>query len=454
MRNVREKRREGRFRFRNFVQYEKVFEDGSFGISVNTRARDIGKEGMGFYAEEKLELNSKVRIKFSILQDEDMSYIGRVKRIEISEKETPKYIIGIEAENMSGEVKAKIGRFLRTINIYDVFDRLNLEGVLDIHLICGSPPILKKGGVTEIADMESFDEYSLNALLLNMLDEEQYEKFIKSKEFNYIFDYREESRFRVNLYIQQQKIEGVFRLIPRKINLPHQLGLPSVVEKLLEDRKGLILVAGRTGSGKTTTLASMVEFLNRTVNGVVLSIEDPIEYIHTNNKCIIAQREVGRDTLSFSAAARNALRQNPDILVIGEILDEETMEIALTAAESGTLVLTSIHGITSSQVLGRIASFFPIDARKHVFSRLSLILRSIIIQELIPRLDRKDFVIAVEILVINDAMRRIIRDGDWKAIPTAILGGRKLGMQSMQESIEILYRDGIIGGEYLKRVIL
>jgi len=401
MEEERERRKENRIKFRSFIQYEKVSANGIFGSPIATTARDIGENGIGFHSEEKIELGS-----------------------------------------------------LEAINIYNVLDKLNLENVSDIHFVCGYPPMLKKMGKLQAAEMAPFSGHSLRILLLSMLDAEQYEKFLKNKESNFIFDYREKNRFRVNFHVQRHKVEGVFRVIPENIGLPHQLGLPEVVEKILENKKGLILAGGRTGAGKSTTLASMVELLNNKTMGVIIFIEDPIEYIHTNNKCIIKQREAGNDTLSFANAARNALRQNPDILVIGEILDKETMEIALTAAESGTLVLTSIHGVTSPQVLDRIISFFPIDAQKHVLSRLSLILKAMITQELIPRADGKGFVAAAEILVVNNAMKRIIRDGGWKEITTAILGGKNLQMQSMRESIEKLYRDGIISGEYLKGVVL
>ena len=454
MEKRKEKRKEKRINFRSFIQYEKTFEDGNFSIPIATTARDIGNNGMVFYSEEKLELGSKVRIKFSISQSEEIYYLGCVKRIELSDNKVSKYIVGVEVENIKDEDRKRLSELLDKINIYNVLDKLDLENVSDIHFVCGYPPMLKKMSKLEATDMKPFNEYSLRILLLSMLDHKQYKDFIKNNESNFIFDYHEKNRFRVNFHVQRHKVEGVFRVIPQNIGLPHQLGLPDVVEKLLENKKGLILVGGRTGAGKSTTLASMVELLNNKTMGVIISIEDPIEYIHTNNKCIIKQREVGSDTFSFSVAAKNALRQNPDILVIGEILERETMEVALTAAEAGTLVLTSIHGITSPQVMDRIVSFFPIDAQKYILSRLSLILKGMITQELIPRLDGKGFAVAAEILVVNDAIKRIIRDDDWKEISTAILGGRKLKMQSMRESIERLYRDGVIDGEYLKGVML
>jgi len=196
----------------------------------------------------------------------------------------------------------------------------------------------------------------------------------------------------------------------------------------------------------------MVEYLNTTREGIIICIEDPIEYVHTNKKCIIKQREVGKDTLSFFNAAKNALRQNPDILVIGEILDAETMDITLTAAESGTLVLTSLHAPNSAYALDRIVSLFPAELQFHILTRLSLVLLGIITQELVPRADGRGLVLASEVLVINDALRRIIRQGDWKQISTFLQTGRAIGMRSMEESLRELYREGLIGREYLMNV--
>ena len=196
------------------------------------------------------------------------------------------------------------------------------EHVMDIHLAVGYPPILKKLNKLVCTSSEPFDEYVLRHLLLSTLDESRYKKFIKEKELNYVLTTEKGTRWRVNLHMQMGKTEGVFRLIPAQINTPSLLGLPSVVDQLLLNKNGLIMIAGRTGSGKSTTLAGMVEFLNNKRDGIIISIEDPVEYVHNNKLCFIKQREIGRDTHSFYTAAKNALRQNPDVLVVGEILDQ------------------------------------------------------------------------------------------------------------------------------------
>lgn len=445
-----EERRKGmRFKFRHLIQYEKILEDGSFSLPITAPAKNISTAGISFYAAEKMGLDSKVRISFT-LDKEKISFVGKVVRMEIAEDTSSRFLVGVELESIDEKVKTKISRLISKINIFDVLSDIELEDVVDINFVAGYPPIIKKIGKLEIMKGEPLSEDILKSLLLNILDEDRYREFMEEKEANFVFSYKEGVRFRVNLHVQQDKVEGVFRLIPSQISLPHQLGLPLVVEELMENKKGLILVAGRTGSGKSTTLASMVELLNNRRKGIIICIEKPIEYIHTNKQCIIKQREVGRDTLSFSNAAKNALRQSPDVLLIGEILDVETMEIAITAAETGMLVLSSIHAADSSQALDRIISFFPAELQRHMLTRLSLILKGVVTQNLIPRKDESGLVVVAEILVVNDAMRRIVRDGDWKQIPTVIQTGRNIGMQSMGMSLEQYFLKGIIDGEYLK----
>jgi len=425
-------------------------EGGTFSPPVNVPTRDISSIGLSFYEAESMETGSKLRITLFISKTDKVSFIARVIRMELAEDVLSRYVIGVEIEEIEEADRQKIEAFLDRINIFNILDEINLDGISDIHFVVGYPPVVKRFGMLEEEGRHKFDEDSLRILLLNLLDKDLYKKFSTSKEVNFIFSYRDKERFRVNLHIQRGKVEGVFRLIPSRVGLPHEIGLPTVVERLLKHKSGLILVAGRTGAGKTTTLVSMVGFLNENRKAIVISIEDPIEYLHTNKKCIIKQREIGRDTLSFSGAAKNALRQNPDILVIGEILDEETMEVALTAAESGTLVLTSIHAPNTTQALDRAVSLFPADVQPHVLTRLSLITRGVITQELIPRLDGTGLVVATEVLIMNTALQHIVKKGQWNQIPTILETGRNIGMAPMKDSLERLYQNQLIDGEYLK----
>ncbi|MFH1046492.1 MAG: PilT/PilU family type 4a pilus ATPase [Candidatus Omnitrophota bacterium] len=445
-----EKRQTERFKFRSLIQYEKIQENGTLALPVTVPAWDLSARGISFFADERMNLHSRIRIELSIFEKEKVTFIAQVVRMEIPEDTPSRFLIGTRIEKIDDQSKRRVEDYINKINIYTVLDQIELANVVDVHFVTDQPPILKKIGKMEIAPMEPLGENILRDLLLNTMDEDRYEQFMQEKEANFVFFYRDNTRFRVNLHWQQGKLEGVFRLIPTVIKLPSQLGLPPIAEKMMDNKRGLILVAGRTGSGKSTTLASMIDLINNKRRAIVICIEKPIEFIHTNKKCFIKQREVGRDTLSFSNAAKNALRQNPDVLLIGEILDRETMEVAITAAETGMLVLTSMHAPDSSQALDRIVSFFPAEMQKHMLTRLSLVLKGIITQDLVPRRDGTGLLVGAEILIANDAMKRIIRDGDWKQIPTVIQTGKNVGMQSMSSSLEQYFLQNLIEGEYFR----
>lgn len=447
--DYKEKRKTVRYPLRINVNYERILPDGTFEIPMSVPVRDLGLAGISFFSEEKLEINAAVRVKVFVASDESITFEGRTVRVMISERKDMHYIVGVSIEEIDSNDLEKLKNFLVKVDIHNILDGMDLDNVVDVHLVSGYAPIKKKIGKLVVEEGEPFDEYILKHLLLAMLDGDRYTKFMQNKEFNFVLTTRKARRFRVNLHIQQGKIEGAFRLIPNQIDAPSSLGLPVSVENLLLNKSGLILVSGRTGSGKTTTLASMIEFVNSKRGGIVVCIEEPIEYVHVNRHCIIKQREVGRDTLSFSNAAKNALRQNPDILVVGEILDMETMETAITAAETGALVLTSIHAGDAAQALDRVSSFFPGDIQKHILKRLSLILRGVVSQDLIPRIDETGLVLSTEIMVVTSAIRRAIREADWKQIPTLIQVGKNVGMQTMQGSLRQLYNRGLIDLEYM-----
>ncbi len=445
-----EKRKSERFRFKHLLQYEKLLDDGSFDIPCTVYAKDISMAGISFYLAKSMKVNSSVRVEFE-LERKKISFMGQVVRMEIADSFRAGFIAGINIEKIDDEVKKRLTDFIKKINIDSVLKDMNFQDVMDIHFVAGYPPIIKKIGELSISKSEPISEDILKIMLFNLLDDEMSKQFIEEKETNFVFHYKDDIRFRVNLHVQQGKVEAVFRLIPNKIQLPHQLGLPAPVEQMImENRSGLILVAGRTGSGKSTTLASMIEFLNNKRVSLVITIEKPIEYIHVNKTCIIKQREVGKDTLSFSNAARNALRQSPDVLLIGEILDPETMEVAITAAETGMLVISSIHAADSSQALDRVISFFPAELQKHMLTRLSLILKGIVTQSLLPQKDNTKLIVVSEVMLMNSAMRRIVRDGDFKQIPTVIQMSGNIGMQSMRTSIEQCIAKGLIDIHYLQ----
>jgi pilus retraction protein PilT len=446
-------RKDDRLKFKNTIQYEEYLGNELYGPSVVTNTFDIGAQGIGFYTEKEFKLHTELRVTCSVSNTEKISFIVSIVRIQLYKSSPLQYLIGTEIKNIADEEKEKLKLFLQEINIYSLLENINLNNVMDIHFMAGYPLILKRiGKLTTVGKI--LDEYTIKNLLLNLLDDVSYAKFMRSKDINFILTYKEK-RLRFNMHFQQGKIEAVCRIVNVKIPTPTQLGLPPITESLIKNyTKGLILIAGRTGAGKTTTLASLISYLSKIINGVIISIEDPVEYIQEKGQCIIKQRELGRDTLSYASALRNALRQNPDVLIIGEVLDAETMELVLTAAESGTLVITTIHSASVTQVLDRISSFFPIEAQKHILTRLSIILRGIIVQELFPSLiGNETLALATEVFLMNDTGKKIIRESDWNLIPDYILRGKSQGMVSMKESIENLVNKGIIDVGYSKEFL-
>jgi twitching motility protein PilT len=446
-------RKEERLKFKNIIQYEEYFDNGLYGTPIATSTLDISSKGIGFYTNKEFKLNTKLRISCYISDTENISFIASVVRLQLYKSNPIQYLVGTEIINISDQNLADLKLFLQEININSILDKINLDNVMDIHFMVGYPITLKRMGKLKTVG-RVLDEYTIKNLLLNLLDEDSYANFIKLKELNFITTYKDK-RLRFNMHFQKGKIEAICRIVNSKIPTPSQLGLPPTVESLIKNHtKGLIIIAGRTGSGKTTSLASLISYLSKIISGVIISIEDPIEYIHEKNQCIIKQRELGRDTLSYASALRNALRQNPDVLIIGETLDAATIELLLNAAESGMLVLTTIHSPTVTQVMDRIASYFPAEAQKHTLTRLSLVLKGIIVQELFPRIiGDEGLVLATEVLLVNETGKKIIRDGDWKLIPDYILRGKSQGMQTMKDSIENLVNKGFIDMGYAKEYL-
>jgi twitching motility protein PilT len=444
-----EKREEQRQALKVKAFYERV-SHGKTQSLIPVLMKDINLSGISFYSDERINLNTELKFTLFVSRNESIAFKAKVVRSDFHGKTNMNYIIGINIEDLDDEKKIKLKDFMDKTDISSILDNIDMTNVIDVNFVVGYPPVIKKLDKLFIWGEQIYDDYIMENLLLSMLDEDRYLEFMKNKELNLIYTSRKRNRFRVNLHIQQQKVEGTFRIIPSTIESPSSLGLPEVTENLLEDQRGLILVAGRTGAGKSTSLAAMIEYINNRRSGIIITVENPIEYIHENKKCIIKQREIGRDTLSYYNAAKNALRQNPDILLVGEILDMETMETAITAAETGTLVLTSIHAGNCSQALDRVATFFPADMQKHILRRLSLVLKGVVGQELIPRLDNRGLVLATEVLIVNSAVRQCIRNASWQQVRSLIQVNRRVGMQTMENSLEELQNKGLISEEYIK----
>ena len=314
----------------------------------------------------------------------------------------------------------------------------------DLHIQYGLPPILRiDGALVPLSDQKVLEEEDLKELIFATLDEDQKRIFLKDKEFDYSFAFGDIARFRVNAFHERGKMAAAFRLIPNQIRSINELGMPGIVETFADYPRGLVLVTGPTGSGKSTTLAALIDKINRDKSRHIITIEDPIEFTHKSQRSVIVQREVHYDTFSFAAALRSVLREDPDVVLIGEMRDLETIQAAITIAETGHLVFATLHTNSAAQSIDRMIDVFPSHQQPQIRSQLSNMLMAICSQRLVPAIGGGR-VAAAEIMVANAAVRALIREGKTFQLDTAIQTGASEGMQTMDRTLAKLVRTGVI----------
>jgi len=318
------------------------------------------------------------------------------------------------------------------------------EGASDLHLTEKSPPIFRIDGRLVALKAEAFNRDQIQEMIYSILSDTQKAKFEEEKELDFSLALTGLDRFRVNVHIQRGSVEAAFRRISLFIPSMEELQLPPVISDLARKQNGLVLVTGPTGTGKTTTLASIINLINSERTCVIMCIEDPIEYIFTNNKSVIKQREVHRDTNSFAEALKRCLRQDPDVIVVGEMRDLETISTALTAAETGHLVLATVHTPDAPQTIERIIDVFPPYQQQQVRLQLSSALQGVISQKLAPRASGKGRIMVPEIMVATAGVRNMIRERAVEQLRTAIQTGSQFGMRTFDKSLKELYEKEII----------
>ncbi len=314
----------------------------------------------------------------------------------------------------------------------------------DLHLQVGLPPILRvDGSLVPVTGADSLTEETVETLIFAILDEDQKQILLKDKEFDFSFAFGDLGRFRVNAFHERGNLAAALRLIPNEIMTIEQLGLPPIVSKFSEYPRGLVLVTGPTGSGKSTSLAALINKINTEQSKHIITIEDPIEYTHKSKRSVIVQREVHYDTYSFSAALRSSLREDPDVVLIGEMRDLETIASAITIAETGHLVFATLHTNSAAQSIDRMVDVFPPHQQPQIRAQLSNILMAICSQRLVPAIGGGR-VAAAEILIATPAVRNIIREGKTHQLDAVIQTGAEFGMQSMDKQLVQLVHSGTI----------
>lgn len=337
--------------------------------------------------------------------------------------------------------------------IVDYLKYLVEKGGSDLHLCTGRRPHIRMHGELIDTGFEALRPDKTKALIYSILDKEQIQSLEKNGELDTSYMIIDLCRFRVNVYIQRNTLAIVVRAIPFQVNSFEELGIPSIVKKFVDKMNGLILITGSQGSGKTTTLASIIDYINITRRAHIITVEDPIEYIHRSKRSIINQREVGKDTFSYKQAMKYILRQDPDVCMIGEIRDTESVQTALLLAEAGVLVLSTLHSPSASKAVGRVVDMFTPDYQLQIRAQLAMTLLAIITQQLVPRIDKKGRILACEIMRKTNAIENLIRASSIKQIQSMIQTGKSEGMCTMDQALYDLYlQEKISKYELLRRV--
>jgi twitching motility protein PilT len=317
-------------------------------------------------------------------------------------------------------------------------------GASDLHLSTGQPPLIRLRGKMIRSQAAALDDEQARAIVFAVMTEDQRRAYERGAEVDFAFEQEGIGRFRANIFRQRRGISAVYRVIASKVPTLEQLGSPPVLRSLAMKERGLVLVTGPTGSGKSTTLAAMIDYINEQRHGHIITIEDPIEFVHESKKCLVHQREVGFHTESFSAALRGALREDPDILLVGELRDLETTALAITAAETGHLVFGTLHTNSAAKTIDRLIDIFPTDKQAQIRISLADALAGVVAQLLVPTADGRGRVAALEILMKTSALPNLIRESNTAQLMTLMQGGKQLGMQTMDDHLEQLVRANTI----------
>jgi len=337
------------------------------------------------------------------------------------------------------------------VELVEVLKEVLERGASDLHISVGVPPTLRVDGKLVHLDAPRVTNNDARSLIYSILTQDQRQKLENEWELDFSYSVPGRARFRVNAYFQRNSLGAAFRLIPVDIKSIDELGLPQVLHELAGKPRGFVLVTGPTGSGKSTTLAAMIDSINKQRTDHIMTIEDPIEFLHRHQGCIVNQREVGTDTKSFAKALKSVLRQDPDIILVGELRDLETITTALTAAETGHLVFATLHTQDAPQTIDRLIDVFPPHQQEQIRVQIAATIQGIVTQQLLERRDGKGRIVAVEVLVPTPAVRNLIREGKTHQIYTTMQTGTKHGMQTMDSTLADLVRRGLITKELADR---
>jgi len=410
----------------------------------NLISNDINTEGILFRSDEIFPLNSQMNIKFQLpAKNNIISTLIKIIRVEVDEAGNNFYIGAVFTE-LNEKDKIDISQLLERVNINKILELAIKNKASDLHLTAGSPPIIRVFGELEVLNLPALGASDVTLMIYSLMGKQYIKEFELTKDADFGIQYDLGNRFRVNVHQQRGFLEATLRWINANISSLDDLKLPDIVKDFTRIKNGLVLIIGPAGSGKTTTMAAMVERINQERNAVIIILERAIEYIHSNVKSIIKQREVGVDTNSFAAAIKSCLRQDPNVIVVGELDDVETIKTVLHASEVGYMVIASCSAPNITQAIDMLANAFPAENRKQILSQMATCLKGAICQTLLPLKNEKGRILATEVLVSNEIVSTVIRNDELVKISEIIQTGAAYKMHSMAHSMRNLYQQGLI----------
>jgi twitching motility protein PilT len=411
--------------------------------TINTAiTSDISCAGLSFEDSHVIPIDTELDCEILFPQlPEPLKIKGAVKRITKIEK-TNNYFYGITFRGIEEKDRQILEQYIQLISINNILRTAFKNGASDVHLVAGQPPIMRVTGELTKMSGVAIGAHDLKEMILSILMEKQIAQLNREMELDFSYAITEGIRFRGNIHFEKGNLEAAFRAISPEIKTIQELGVSPVVAELAKKKSGLILVTGPAGSGKSTTLAALIDLINKEKNCMIISIEDPIEYVYASNKSIIKQREVGVDTLSFNLALKHILRQDPNVILVGEMRDLDSISMTITAAETGHLVLSTLHTSDSIEAINRIIDVYPKDQQTQIRSQLAACLEGVVAQLLLPDTSGKGRVLASEILIVTPAIKNLIRNGQLTQIYSYIESGGNSGMQTMDDSLLSLVYSG------------
>lgn len=412
---------------------------------------DISAAGLLMTAEMRVDVSSGVSVLLRVPGEQTPRQIsGIVVRLEL-EPHDHHYLIGLQFTDLDEASRRHIAAAIRSTDILSLLRLAADANASDVHLAANHPPLIRVAGQLKPLRGEIIEGQDLKCMIYTVMDERQRRAFERDLELDFSLSVEPTIRYRVNIHSQRGHVEAAFRRVEPAVRTAAELNLPPITERLADLRDGLVLITGPTGSGKTTSVAAMINHINSTRAAVIIALENPIEYVYTHKLSVIKQREIGIDTHSFPAALREAMRQDPDVIVVGEVRDEETMKTALDASESGHLVLATFPAANCTDAILRVVHFFRKERQQEAQLELANCLRAIISQRLLPRADAVGVIPATEVLINTLAVANIIRSGTVEQIPSVIQTSAKQGMHSLDSSLELLCRAGLVSMDTVKQ---